>query len=85
MPFLAQARQLSLRRESSSIAQDFTLPECCTSFDERSDNRYGVENIIGNEIQAHVCWNAYYECIYDIVYLYADEVGPLHIVKGLDS
>ncbi|KAF1863172.1 hypothetical protein Lal_00012482 [Lupinus albus] len=26
MPFLAQARQLSLRRESSSIAQDFTLP-----------------------------------------------------------
>ncbi|KAF1876938.1 hypothetical protein Lal_00033863 [Lupinus albus] len=28
MPFLAQARQLSLRRESSSIAQDFTLPEC---------------------------------------------------------
>ncbi|KAF1866180.1 hypothetical protein Lal_00024177 [Lupinus albus] len=28
MPFLAQARQLSLRRESSSIAQDFTLPGC---------------------------------------------------------
>ncbi|KAF1892720.1 hypothetical protein Lal_00042610 [Lupinus albus] len=28
MPFLAQARQLSLRRESSSIAQDFTLPRC---------------------------------------------------------
>ncbi|KAF1887729.1 hypothetical protein Lal_00023736 [Lupinus albus] len=25
LPFLAQARQLSLRRESSSIAQDFTL------------------------------------------------------------
>ncbi|KAF1864821.1 hypothetical protein Lal_00031780 [Lupinus albus] len=27
MPFLAQARQLSLRRESSNIAQDFTLPK----------------------------------------------------------
>ncbi|KAF1897757.1 hypothetical protein Lal_00032516 [Lupinus albus] len=27
LPFLAQARQLSLRRESSSIAQDFTLPD----------------------------------------------------------
>ncbi|KAF1870552.1 hypothetical protein Lal_00025715 [Lupinus albus] len=27
MPFLAQARQLSLKRESSSIAQDFTLPD----------------------------------------------------------
>ncbi|KAF1879858.1 hypothetical protein Lal_00014158 [Lupinus albus] len=26
MSFLAQARQLSLRRESSSIVQDFTLP-----------------------------------------------------------
>ncbi|KAF1865980.1 hypothetical protein Lal_00041678 [Lupinus albus] len=26
LSFLAQARQLSLRRESSSIAQDFTLP-----------------------------------------------------------
>ncbi|KAF1888957.1 hypothetical protein Lal_00036514 [Lupinus albus] len=26
LPFLAQARQLSLKRESSSIAQDFTLP-----------------------------------------------------------
>ncbi|KAF1896002.1 hypothetical protein Lal_00041730 [Lupinus albus] len=26
MPFLTQARQLSLRRESSSIAQDFTFP-----------------------------------------------------------
>ncbi|KAF1866252.1 hypothetical protein Lal_00024255 [Lupinus albus] len=31
MSFLAQARQLSLRRESSSIAQDFTLPGCYTS------------------------------------------------------
>ncbi|KAF1884271.1 hypothetical protein Lal_00042923 [Lupinus albus] len=29
MSFLAQARQLSLRRESSSIAQDFTLSENC--------------------------------------------------------
>ncbi|KAF1885937.1 hypothetical protein Lal_00018478 [Lupinus albus] len=27
LPFLAQARRFSLRRESSNIAQDFTLPE----------------------------------------------------------
>ncbi|KAF1893253.1 hypothetical protein Lal_00001701 [Lupinus albus] len=34
LPFLAQARKLSLRRESSSIVQDFTLPagrRDCTS------------------------------------------------------
>ncbi|KAF1887997.1 hypothetical protein Lal_00024006 [Lupinus albus] len=31
MPFLAQARQFSLRREYSSIAQDFTLPGCYIS------------------------------------------------------
>ncbi|KAF1858742.1 hypothetical protein Lal_00044775 [Lupinus albus] len=42
MPFLAQPRQLSLRRESSSIAQDFTLP---TSF-TNTTNIYAQTNDI---------------------------------------
>ncbi|KAF1895949.1 hypothetical protein Lal_00033899 [Lupinus albus] len=30
-----------------------------------------------------ICWNAYYGCISDIVYLYEDELGHFMELKGL--
>ncbi|KAF1862232.1 hypothetical protein Lal_00026756 [Lupinus albus] len=48
--FLAQARQLSLRRESSSIAQDFTLLGCYTELSQwcNAHSVYCIRHVASN-------------------------------------
>ncbi|KAF1866206.1 hypothetical protein Lal_00024204 [Lupinus albus] len=61
LPFLAEARQLSLRRESSSIAQDFTLPDFGFMFPEFLKNQ-GVH-----------CKNGVYQTMVKNIFIILDE------------